>query len=194
MPSKRDLKNVSADTHLRERVQKQASRTAWRVYFKHEKGATPFFYVRNYVMIFLSVHRSWRGRLPLLKRTLIGLLRSHELTGDKAKDPMLKSHFYKLSRERSWEEVVSTLKKMQGYKVLHEVQSVGEIVLEKKTMSGRTMDITVSVISVNPVTAAVDIYSASRGSFGDLGSNYRVIIDIYRTLDKKLAQYKTSGV
>ena len=130
-----------------------------------------------------------------MKRTLIGLLRSHELTGDKAKDPMLKSHFYKLSRERSWEEVVSTLKKMQGYKVLHEVQSVGEIVLEKRTMSGRTMDITVSVISVNPsLTAAVDIYSASRGSFGDLGSNYRVIIDIYRTLDKKLAQYKTSGV
>ncbi|MFC5651490.1 DUF1499 domain-containing protein [Paenibacillus solisilvae] len=129
----------------------------------------------------------------MLKRTLIGLLRSHEMTGDKAKDPLLKSHFYKLSRERSWEEVVSTLKKMQGYKILHEVPSVGEIVIEKKTMSGRTMDITVSVISVNPVTSAVDIYSASRGSFGDLGSNYRVIIDIYRTLDKKLAQYKTSG-
>ncbi|WP_308638742.1 DUF1499 domain-containing protein [Paenibacillus silvisoli] len=129
-----------------------------------------------------------------LKRSLIGLLRSHELTGDKAKDPLLKSHYYKLSREKAWEEVVSTLKKMQGYKVLHEVQSVGEIVLEKRTVTGRTMDITVSVISVNPVTAAVDIYSASRGSFGDLGSNYRIILDIYRTLDKKLAQYKTTGI
>ncbi len=128
-----------------------------------------------------------------MKRTVIGLLRSHEQTGDKAKDPMLKSHFYKLSKEKAWEEVLSTLKKMQGYKVLHEVQSVGEIVLEKRTAFGRTMDITVSVISVNPVNAAVDIYSASRGSFGDLGSNYRVILELYRALDKKLSAYKTTG-
>ncbi|GGD73771.1 DUF1499 domain-containing protein [Paenibacillus nasutitermitis] len=130
----------------------------------------------------------------MLKRTLIGLLRSHELTGDKAKDPLLKSHFYKLSKDKAWEEVVSLLKKMQGYKVLHEVVSVGEIVLEKRTMTGRTMDITVSVIGVNPVISAVDIYSASRGSLGDLGSNYRTILDIYRTIDKKLAAYKTSGI
>jgi len=125
-----------------------------------------------------------------LKRTLVGLIRSHEQTGDKAKDPLLKSHYYKMSKDKAWEEVVSTLKKMQGYKVLHEVESVGEIVVEKRTVSGRTMDITVSIISINPVLAAVDIYSASRGSFGDLGSNYRVILDIYRALDKKLAAYK----
>ncbi|WP_128655970.1 DUF1499 domain-containing protein [Paenibacillus sp. 598K] len=131
--------------------------------------------------------------MSLLKRTLIGLLRSFEQTGDKAKDPLLKSHYYKLSKDKVWEDVVSTLKKMQGYKVLHEVQSVGEIVVEKRTATGRTMDITVSVISINPVTTAVDIYSASRGSFGDLGSNYRVILDIYRTLDKKMAAYKTNS-
>lgn len=125
-----------------------------------------------------------------MKRTLVGLIRSHEQTGDKAKDPLLKSHYYKMSKDKAWEEVVSTLKKMQGYKVLHEVESVGEIVVEKRTVSGRTMDITVSIISINPVLAAVDIYSASRGSFGDLGSNYRVILDIYRALDKKLAAYK----
>ncbi len=129
----------------------------------------------------------------LLKRTLIGLLRSFEQTGDKAKDPLLKSHFYKLSKDKAWEEVVSTLKKMQGYKVLHEVQSVGEIVLEKRTAFGRTMDITVSVIGVDPIRSAVDIYSASRGSLGDLGSNYRVILELYRALDKKLAAYKVNN-
>jgi len=129
----------------------------------------------------------------LLKRVLIGILRSFEQTGDKAKDPLLKTRYYKLSKEKAWDEVVSTLKKMQGYKVLHEVKSVGEIVLEKRTMSGRTMDVTVSVIGTNPVTSAVDIYSASRGSLGDLGSNYRLILDIYNTLDKKLAQYKTTN-
>ncbi|MNG29590.1 hypothetical protein D3C84_1150490 [compost metagenome] len=60
-------------------------------------------------------------------------------------------------------------------------------------MTGRTMDITVSVIAVNPVTTAVDIYSASRGSFGDLGSNYRIILSIYLTLDKKLAAHKITS-
>ncbi|MBH5318203.1 DUF1499 domain-containing protein [Paenibacillus sp. GSMTC-2017] len=129
----------------------------------------------------------------MLKRTLIGLLRSYEQTGDKAKDPMLKSRFYKLSKDKAWEEVVSTLKKIQGYTILHEVQSVGEIVMERRTTFGRTMDITVSVISVGPLTSAVDVYSASRGSLGDLGSNYRVIIDIYRALDKKLATHKVNS-
>ncbi|GMK39617.1 hypothetical protein PCCS19_26710 [Paenibacillus sp. CCS19] len=130
----------------------------------------------------------------MLKRTLMGLLRSHEQTGDKAKDPLLKSHYYKLSKDKTWEEVLSTLKKIQGYRIIHEVPSVGEIVLEKRTVTGRTMDITVSVIGVNPLTSAVDVYSASRGSLGDLGSNYRVIIELYRVLDKKLSAYKTTAV
>lgn len=129
----------------------------------------------------------------MLKRTLVGIVRSFESTGEKVKDPALKSHLYKLSKDKAWEEVVSTLKKMQGYKLLHEVQSVGEIVLEKRTMFGRTMDITVSVISVDPLRSAVDIYSASRGSLGDLGSNYRVILDIYRVIDKKLSAYKLNN-
>ena len=129
----------------------------------------------------------------MLKRTLIGVFRSFEGTGDKVKDPKLKSHVYKLSKEKAWEEVISVLKKMQGYKILHEVPSVGEIVLEKRTALGRVMDITVSVISVDPIRSAVDIYSASRGSLGDLGSNYRVILDIYRVLDKKLANVKVNS-
>ena len=128
-----------------------------------------------------------------LKRALIGILRSYEATGDRAKDPKLKSHYYSLSKDRAWEEVVSTLKKIPGYKLLHEVHSVGEITLEKRTVTGRTMDITVSVISVGPTKSAVDIFSASRGGMGDLGSNYRVIMELYAILDKKLSSYKTSS-
>lgn len=126
----------------------------------------------------------------MLKRVLIGLIRSHEHTGDKAKDPKLKSHNYRLSKDRAFEEIGSILKKMQGYKVLHEVPTIGEIVMEKRTMSGRTMDITIQIVNASPGTAAVDIYSASRGSFGDFGSNYRVIQEIYAVLDKKLSSYR----
>ncbi|GIP33902.1 DUF1499 domain-containing protein [Paenibacillus sp. J2TS4] len=126
----------------------------------------------------------------MLKRTLVGLLRSHEQTGEKARDPLLKTRYYKLSKDKLWEEVVSTLKRINGYKILHEVPTVGEIVVEKKTITGRRQDITLTLFAITPVKSAVDIYSASRGSLGDLGSNYRTILDIYNELDRKLSAYK----
>jgi len=128
----------------------------------------------------------------LLKRILIGLFRSFETTGDRAKDPALKTKFYKLSKDRTWEEVVTVLKKMNGYKILHEVPNVGEIVVEKKTVTGRKQDITLTIISITPAKTAVDIYSASRGSLGDLGANYRTILEIYRTLERKLADHRST--
>ncbi|CAH0117589.1 MULTISPECIES: DUF1499 domain-containing protein [unclassified Paenibacillus] len=128
-----------------------------------------------------------------LKRVLVGIIRSFDSTSDRAKDPKLKTHYYNLSKDRAWEEVGSTLKKIPGYKLLHEVASVGEITLEKRTITGRTMDITVSVVPAGPMKSAVDIYSASRGGMGDFGSNYRVIMELYSVLDKKLAVYKTTN-
>ncbi|MGG1551404.1 DUF1499 domain-containing protein [Paenibacillus ferrarius] len=128
----------------------------------------------------------------MLKRTLIGLVRSHETTGEKARDPLLKTRYYKLSRDQVWEEITAVLKKTPGYKLLHEVPNVGEIIAERRTMTGRTQDVTITVIAINPVKTAVDIYSASRGSLGDLGSNYRTILDIYKQLDRKLAAHKVA--
>ncbi|MNW29760.1 hypothetical protein D3C74_66190 [compost metagenome] len=125
-----------------------------------------------------------------LKRTLVGIIRSHESTGDRVKDPLLKTRYYNLPKDKAWEEISSTLKKIPGYKVLHEVASVGEITLEKRTPFGRQIDITVSIVSVSPVKSAVDIYSASRGSLGDLGGNYRVILHLFGVLEKKLAAYR----
>ncbi|MNH80241.1 hypothetical protein D3C87_417100 [compost metagenome] len=128
-----------------------------------------------------------------LKRTLAGLLRSQEGSSDRAKLPELKTRYYQLSKEKAWEEISSTIKKIPGYKLLHEVPSVGEILLEKRSPFGRMMDITVSIIQTGPTRAAVDIYSASRGSMGDLGSNYRNIVQLFGVLDKKLSKYKTTG-
>jgi len=126
----------------------------------------------------------------LLKRNLTGIIRSHESTGEKARYKELKTRYYRLSKEQTWEEVVLVLKKMPGYKLLHEVKSVGEIVLEKKTVLGRVQDITLTLFAITPAKTAIDIYSASRGSFGDFGSNYRVILEIFKQLDRKLAAYK----
>ncbi|SEB76667.1 DUF1499 domain-containing protein [Paenibacillus sp. GP183] len=126
----------------------------------------------------------------MLKRTFVGLLRSFEQTGEKARDPLLKTKYYKLSKDQLWDEVTAVLKKTPGYKLLHEVKNVGEIVAERRTMMGRTQDITITLFAINPMKSAVDIYSASRGSLGDLGSNYRTILDLYKQLDRKLAPYK----
>lgn len=126
----------------------------------------------------------------MLKRVLIGIFRSVEGTGEKANDPSLKTRYYRLSKDQLWDEVVGIVKKMKGYKLVHEVPNVGEIVLEKKTALGRTQDVTLTLFSISPVKSAIDIYSASRGSLGDLGSNYRTILEIYGALDQRLKQYK----
>lgn len=126
----------------------------------------------------------------MLKRTLIGLMRSHEVTGEKAKDPALKTRYYKISKDQLWEEVVTLLKKLPKYTVLHEVKNVGEIVVTKKSLTGRTQDITLTLFAINPVKSAVDIYSASRGSLGDLGSNYRTILELFKIFDTKLSAHK----
>jgi uncharacterized protein (DUF1499 family) len=128
-----------------------------------------------------------------LKRTLVGIFRSYDGTSDRAKTPELKTRYYQLSKEQAWEEISSTLKKIPGYKVLHEVPNVGEITLEKRTKFGRVMDITVSIVSTGPIRTAVDVYSATRGSMGDLGANYRNILHLFAILDKKLASYKVSA-
>jgi uncharacterized protein (DUF1499 family) len=128
----------------------------------------------------------------LLKRTLVGIVRSHEQTGEKAKRPELKTRYYKLSKEKAWDEVLQALNNLSGYKVLHEVRNVGEIVVEKRTATGRIQDITITLFAINPIKTAIDIYSASRGSFGDLGSNYRTILELFRAIDKSMADFKMS--
>jgi len=46
------------------------------------------------------------------------------------------------------------------------------------------------LFSINPITTAIDIYSASRGSMGDLGSNYRTILDLYSMIDRQFKDIK----
>ncbi|HEX7058006.1 MAG TPA: DUF1499 domain-containing protein [Bacilli bacterium] len=120
----------------------------------------------------------------MLKRTLIGIFKGFETTGENVKDPLLKTRYYKLPRDQVWQKVVDHLKKKRGYKVLHEVKNVGEIVVEGKTPFGRTLDITLTLFAITPMKTAIDIYSASRGSLGDLGANYRTIMKLYADFDR----------
>lgn len=126
----------------------------------------------------------------MLKRTLVGIFRSMETTGEKPRYPGLESRHFKLPKDKLYEEILAIVKKYPGLKLVHEVKSVGEILAEKRTMTGRVQDVTFTIVETNPVKSAVDIYSASRGSLGDLGSNYRLILNLLREIDRKLKDYK----
>ncbi len=125
----------------------------------------------------------------MLKRTLIGIFRSFETTSENPKYPGLNSRHFKLPKDKLWEEILAIVKKYPGLKLVHDVKSVGEILAEKRTATGRIQDVTFTIVEINPVKSAVDIYSASRGSLGDLGSNYRLILNLLKEIDRKLKDY-----
>jgi hypothetical protein len=126
------------------------------------------------------------GEIRLIKRMLVGLIRSYAQSDDFAMDPEMKTRYYKMSRDKVMEEIKLALEKSPGLEFCFEINNAGELIYLKKTITGRIQDITITVTKTGPIQTAVDIYSASRGSFGDLGSNYRVIRTIYRLLDARL--------
>lgn len=126
----------------------------------------------------------------MLKNFIRAVLNSQATSSEKARDPLLRSRLYKHKKGDTLEIVIATLKKMPGFKVVHVEDEVGEILLETRSAFGRPMDVTVTVIPENPIRTYVDVYSASRWSFGDFGANRRVIIKIFAELDRKLNQVK----
>ncbi|WP_128894758.1 DUF1499 domain-containing protein [Longirhabdus pacifica] len=120
----------------------------------------------------------------MIRRVLSGLIRSVEKTGEDAKDPVLKTRYYSVFGEKAWNETLAAVKQMKDIKVTYEVKNSGEIICEKKSATGRVQDITITLFNVKASKTAIDIHSASRGSLGDLGANYRTIVAIYKVLDK----------
>jgi hypothetical protein len=122
----------------------------------------------------------------LIKRIFVGLIRSYAQSDDFAIDPEMKTRYYKMTRDKAMEEIKLALAQLSGFEFCFEITNAGELIYIKKTMTGRIQDVTITVTKTGPIQTAVDIYSASRGSFGDLGSNYRVIRTIYHLLDTRL--------
>lgn len=125
-----------------------------------------------------------------MRNLLRQILNSSATSSERARDPLLRSRLYKHKKQETLELVVATLKKMPGFKLLHVEEEVGEILLETRSVFGRPMDVTVTVFPDNPVRTFVDVYSASRWSFGDFGANRRVIIKLLSEFDRKLNAVK----
>lgn len=146
--------------------------------------------VENACMWINSIGVALRGDMKMWKRNLIGLIRSVEQTKDKSPDPVLRTRYYRLTKERAWDDIVETLKKLPNYNVLHAIPNVGEIVIQRKHITGRKQDITVTVVAMGPIKLAIDVYASARGALGDLGATYRSILDINKALDTKFSMQK----
>ncbi len=120
----------------------------------------------------------------MFKRIFKGLIRSHEQSDERAIDPVLKTRHYKVMKDKAWDEIMAVMNTLPGFHFCFEMKKSGELVYMKKTATGRIQDITLTVTKTGSIQTAVDIYSASRGIFGDLGSNYRVVRQIFQALDK----------
>lgn len=121
-----------------------------------------------------------------LGRILAGLIKNREETTDKARDPLLRTRYYKERREKLIDLIVRLIQKnLPRWKVLHVIEERGEILVEKKGFI-RKSDIVITVFRINPIRSSIDVMSAKQGSLGDLGDTYADIQLFFRILHREI--------
>lgn len=124
----------------------------------------------------------------MIGRVIKGLWKNTEETSDQAKNPILKTSYYKASKGKVWDEIIAAISNKKQYRVIHTSKEMGEISIEKRE-GIRIELITVSIIALSPMKIAVDIFSATKGVGGDLGANYFNIRDLKELFNGRLQEY-----
>jgi hypothetical protein len=120
-------------------------------------------------------------------RILTGLWRNSAETNEKSKDPKLKTHYYKISKRQMVDKVTFVVNsKLPGWEITHLDNDRGEMLVEKKGAIRRNQ-IVITIFQVEPLTTAVDVVSAYKEGFGDLGMSYFTIIKFFEVLNKEVA-------
>ncbi|MBS4179343.1 hypothetical protein [Lederbergia citrea] len=120
-----------------------------------------------------------------MARILTGLWKNSTETGDKAKDPQLKTRYYKVSKRVLLEKINFIVNnKLSGWNITHLDTERGEMLIEKKGM--RRNQIVVTVYQVEPLRCSVDVVSAYEG-LGDLGLSYFTVLKFFEVLNKEIA-------
>lgn len=133
----------------------------------------------------------------MIGRVLKGIFKTTEETGDKKSDPYLKTRYYKLSKERIWNEVIAVIEKMDGIHIEHQSKSIGEITVTHKGWV-RSYSVTLTIVALSPIHISVDLFSTLKGPgvgwlpFGDYGTNYFLIVRLQKALDQALGTYRTA--
>lgn len=120
-------------------------------------------------------------------RVLTGLWKNSTETSDRAKDPKLKTKYYKANKRTMLEKISSIVNhKLPGWKITHVDDERGEMLVDKKG-AVRHNQIVITVYQVEPLRCAVDVVSAYKEGYGDLGMSYFTVIKFFELLDKEIA-------
>ncbi|MCR2823830.1 hypothetical protein [Lederbergia panacisoli] len=123
-----------------------------------------------------------------IARILTGLWRNSTETSDRAKDPKLKTRYYKVNKRVLLEKITFVVNnKLPGWKLTHLDAERGEMLIERKTM--RQNQMVVTVLQVEPLRCSVDIVSAYEG-LGDLGLSYFTVLKFFDVLNKEVPPEK----
>jgi len=124
--------------------------------------------------------------LTVILRRLIGFWRTSEETGEKVKNPNLQTRYYRIRMTQLIDKIEYIVQhKLKNWKIVHINRERGEIILEKKHLV-RTSDVVITVYDMPAFRSAVDITSAIKGPFGDLGLSCDNIIEFFGALGKEL--------
>ncbi|KRG12969.1 hypothetical protein [Lederbergia galactosidilytica] len=117
-------------------------------------------------------------------RVITGLWRNSTETSDRAKDPKLKTRYYKIGKRKISETITSVVNnKMTGWNLTHFDYDRGEMLIEKRGI--RRNQIVITIVQVEPLRCSVDIVSAYDG-LGDLGATYFLVQKFYEALNKEI--------
>lgn len=124
------------------------------------------------------------GEFMSFMRIVTGLWRNSTETSDRAKDPKLKTRYYKIGKRNLSETITSIVNnKLPGWKINHFDYERGEMLIEKRGM--RRNQIVITIIQVEPLRCSVDLVSAYEG-LGDLGATYFAVQKFYELLNKEV--------
>lgn len=121
-----------------------------------------------------------------LSKIITHFIRNGEETREEHRDPALRTHHYRKSKQDMMSTIQHLLKhKLPSWHVVHVQEEHGEISVEKRSALG-TSDIIITVFSESPIRCAVDVASSRRGNLGDFGTSYNNIVTFFRGLNHEV--------
>ena len=111
---------------------------------------------------------------------------NHSETKDKHSDELLKSHYYKTTNKKAIEAVKKVINNLDGYHINSVSEERGEMSISIK--KGRKAFVVATIISVRPFETAIDFAVTTETVLLpiDFGYSRKVIMNLYRNLDKEL--------
>jgi hypothetical protein len=110
---------------------------------------------------------------------------THQETGEKHRNPDLKSHYYKTTNKNALQTVKSIIEETPGMTVTSISEERGE--MSVNIDRPRKAFLIITVISVRPYETAIDFTSSTNTALPtDFGFSKKLILQLYKKLDGKL--------